>query len=156
MRFHLPALAFGAAAALAPLTAAAGDPAAGEAAFNQCQACHVVQNAEGEVLAGRNARQGPNLYGVVGRQAGTVEGFRYGASIVEAGEAGLVWDEESMVAYLGNPNGFLRDVLDNPRARGQMAFQVRNEDQARDLYAFLATFSAAEEDEEAEDESGED
>jgi len=141
MRTYLSALAIGAAMTAAPIAAFAGDPAAGEAAFNQCQACHVVQDADGEVLAGRNARQGPNLYGVVGRQAGTVEGFRYGPSIVEAGEEGLVWDEESMVAYLANPNAFLRDFLGNPRARGNMAFQVRNEDQARDLYAFLATFS---------------
>ena len=154
MRFHLSALAIGGAMATAPMAALAGDPAAGEAAFSQCQACHVVQNEAGETLAGRNARQGPNLYGVVGRQAGTVEGFRYGPSIVEAGEEGLVWDEESMVAYLGNPNAFLRDFLDNPRARGNMAFQVRNEDQARDLYAFLATFSAAEDD--AEEDEGED
>jgi len=148
------ALATGAVLALSPLAAMAGDPEAGAAAFtSQCSSCHVVVNDAGETLAGRNARTGPNLYGVIGRQAGIVEGFRYGPSIVEAGTAGLVWDEESFVGYVQNPNVFLRGVLNNNRARGNMAFQVRSEDAARDLYAFLATFSPAPEEEAAEDEA---
>jgi cytochrome c len=138
------ALAIGAIVALSPVAAMAGDPAAGATAFtSQCSNCHVVQNAAGEVLAGRNARQGPNLYGVVGRQAGAYPNFRFGDSIVQAGNAGLIWDEETFVAYVQNPNTFLRTYLNNNRARGNMAFQVRNEAQARDLYAFLATFSPA-------------
>lgn len=140
MRLTLTALV-GAVVTLAPLAATAGDPEAGRTAFNQCQSCHVVVNEAGETLAGRSGRTGPNLYGVVGRQAGTVEGFRYGDSLVEAGNAGLVWDEDSMVAYLANPNTFLRGYLNNNRARGNMSFQVRSEATARDLYAFLATFS---------------
>ena len=137
-------LAAGAVAALIPFAAQAGDAEAGAGLFaSQCQNCHVVVNAAGETLAGRNARTGPNLYGVIGRQAGAYEGFRYGASIVEAGQAGLVWDEETFVAYVQNPNTFLRTYLNNNRARGNMAFQVRQEEQARNLYAFLATFSPA-------------
>ncbi len=141
----------GAMFALAPFAAMAGDADAGADTFQrQCVACHIVQDADGETLAGRNARTGPNLYGVIGRQAGVVEGFRYGASMVEAGEAGLVWDEDSFVAYVQDPNGFLREVLDNRRARGQMSFQVRNPDDAANLYAFLATFSPVAEDAEAD------
>jgi cytochrome c len=143
-------LATGAVLALSPFAALAGDPEAGAAAFtSQCSSCHVVVNEAGETLAGRNARTGPNLYGVIGRQAGSVDGFRYGPSIVEAGNAGLAWDEETFVAYVQNPNNFLRAYLNNNRARGNMAFQVRSEDAARDLYAFLATFSPAAEEEEA-------
>jgi cytochrome c len=134
-----------AAIALAFPAFAEGDPAKGEAAFNQCQTCHVVADADGNVLAGRAGKQGPNLYGMVGRQAGTYADFKYGDSMVEAGEKGLVWDEESFVAYVQDPNSFLREYLDDRRARGNMAFRVRNEAQARDLYAFLAQFGAAEE-----------
>lgn len=148
MRLTLSALA-GTLAVLSPLSATAGDPEAGRAAFSQCQSCHVVVNEAGETLAGRNSRTGPNLYGVIGRQAGTVDGFRYGASMVEAGQAGLVWDEPTFVAYLQNPNNFLRDYLNNNRARGNMSFQVRSEATAADLYAFLATFSPAPEEEPA-------
>jgi len=129
---------------LPAVPALAGDPAAGATAFNMCQTCHVVQDASGTILAGRNGRQGPNLYGVVGRQAGVVDGFRYGASIVQAGAAGLVWDEESFVGYLKNPNVFLREFLNDRRARGNMAFQVPNAATASDLYAFLAQFGAVE------------
>jgi cytochrome c len=121
---------------------AAGDAAAGEEAFNrQCVACHVIVDDAGETIAGRNARTGPNLYGVVGRQAGTVEDFRYGDDIVKAGEDGLVWGAESLVAYLQDPTGYLREVLDDRRARGKMAYRVRAEEDAVDLYAYLATFS---------------
>ncbi|WP_255449728.1 c-type cytochrome [Shimia ponticola] len=121
---------------------ATGDAAAGEEAFGQCVTCHVVQNEDGETIAGRNAKTGPNLYGVVGRAAGSVEGFRYGKSMVEAGEAGLVWDEASFVAYVQDPNGFLREFLDSRRARGKMAYQVRGADaeaESANIYAYLAS-----------------
>lgn len=121
-----------------------GDPEAGEKAFNKCQSCHVVRDDDGEVLAGRNGRTGPNLYGVVGRQAGTLDGFRYKDSIVEAGEQGLVWDAESLTAYLQDPTAFLRETLDDNGARSGMAFKVRSEEEAADLAAFLATFSEPE------------
>lgn len=120
----------------------AGDIAAGERAFTQqCATCHVVQNEAGEVLAGRNARQGPNLYAVWGRQAGSVEGFRYGNSIVQAGEKGLKWEEETFVAYVLNPNQFLRDYLGDSRARGNMAFRVRSEEDARNLWAYVTSLA---------------
>ena len=120
---------------------ASGDAAAGEEQFaRQCVACHVVQNEDGETLAGRNAKTGPNLYDVVGRQLGSVEGFRYGDSIVELGEMGAIWNETNMVAYLQDPTGWLREKLDNRRARGKMAYQVRDPQEATDLFAYLATF----------------
>ncbi|MCK0167649.1 c-type cytochrome [Jannaschia sp. S6380] len=119
-----------------------GDAAAGEEQFNrQCVACHVVQNEEGETLAGRNARTGPNLYGVAMRQLGSVEDFRYGDSIVELGEQGTVWTEENFVGYVQDPTGWLRETLDNPRARGKMAYKVRAEEDAFNLYAYLASVS---------------
>ncbi|MBT8457077.1 MAG: cytochrome C [Rhodobacteraceae bacterium] len=120
---------------------ATGDAAAGEEAFSQCQTCHVVVNDEGETLAGRNARTGPNLYNLFGRAAGTVEGFRYSPSIVEAGEAGLVWDEEQFVAYVQDPTGYLREYLDNNRARGKMSYKVREEADAVNLWAYLVSLS---------------
>ncbi len=120
-----------------------GDAAAGEEQFNrQCVACHVVADASGEVLAGRNAKTGPNLYGIAGRLPGSIEGFRYSDSVVELGEAGTLWTEETFVGYVQNPTGWLREILENRRARGKMAYQVREESQAYDLYAYLSTFGA--------------
>ncbi|KIT14876.1 c-type cytochrome [Jannaschia aquimarina] len=122
---------------------ATGDAAAGESAFRQCQSCHVVADPDGEVLAGRAARTGPNLYGVVGRVAGVVEDFRYSDIIVTAGEGGLVWDEANMVAYLLDPTGHLQEVT-GENGRGKMSYRVRAEDDALNLYAFLAQFTAPE------------
>jgi cytochrome c len=117
-----------------------GDAAAGEEAFaRQCVSCHVVVNEMGEKLAGRNAKTGPNLYGVVGRASGTFPGFRYGASIVMAGEAGILWNEENFVGYALDPTSWLRDTLEDPSARSRMTFKVRKETDAADIYAFLAS-----------------
>lgn len=119
--------------------------AMGLAAFKSCQSCHVVVDDEGNTIAGKKAKTGPNLYGVVGRTAGGLEGYRYGKSIVAAGEAGLVWDEESLVAFLQDPKGFLKTTLDDSSARSKMSFKVRAdkkndltaEDVARNFYNFL-------------------
>jgi cytochrome c len=70
--------------------------AEGERVFRQCQACHMVG-------PDAQARVGPPLTGVVGRTAGTVEGFRYSDAMVEAGANGLVWTEEELNTYLENP-----------------------------------------------------
>lgn len=119
----------------------AGDAAAGEAAFaRQCVSCHVVEDPGGEVLAGRTARTGPNLYGVAGRVPGSVEGYRYSDAMLAYGATGAVWAEDNFVPYVQDPTGFLRDALEDRRARGKMAYQVRDEEEARDLWAYLATF----------------
>ncbi len=119
--------------------------AMGAAAFRQCQACHVVVDTDGNTIAGRKARTGPNLYGIIGRTAGSLEGFRYGRSIVSAGKAGLVWDEENLVRYLVDPNTFLQTFLDDRGARSKMTYKVRPDrrndlgagDVARNFYRFL-------------------
>jgi cytochrome c len=119
-----------------------GDPAAGEEHFQrQCIACHVVQDEAGEVLAGRSARTGPNLYGVIGRVPGGDPDFDY-SELMEAYGAmeDVVWQEENFVPYVQDPTGFLREAT-GESGRSKMAYQVRDEQQAHDLYAFLATFS---------------
>lgn len=122
-------------------TAQEGDPAAGEQQFQrQCTACHVVRGPDGTVLAGRTARVGPNLYGLAGRPVGSVEDFRYSDSIAEVGANGVVWNEENFVGFVQDPTGWLRETLDNRRARGKMAYQVRAEQDALDIYSYLATF----------------
>jgi len=123
---------------------ASGDAAAGEEAFNrQCIACHVVANEAGDVIAGRNARTGPNLYGVAGRTLGSVEDFKYGKSMIEAGEKGMAWDEAMFVGYVQDPTGWLKTALDDSKARGKMAFKVKNEKDAADLYAYLVSIGPA-------------
>lgn len=118
-----------------------GDAAAGEEQFNrQCVACHVVENGDGEVLAGRNARTGPNLYNVTGRGIAQYPDFAYSDSLMELGATGEMWTEENFVGYVQDPTSWLREKLDDRRARGKMAYQVRAEEDAYNLYAFLQSF----------------
>ena len=129
--------------ALATPVFAEGDAAAGERVFGQCQSCHVVANEAGDVLAGRNGRQGPNLYGIVGRVAGSYPDFRYGNGLEALAEAGTAWDADALVAYLADPTGYLREATGNNRVRGNMSFRLRNEQDARDVIAYIESLSPA-------------
>jgi len=117
--------------ALAAPALAEGDAAAGEKAFRQCKACHSIQSPDGEMIV-KGGRVGPNLYGVIGRTAGSVEGFRYSNALAAKAEDGLVWDETNIVEYAKDPNAFLD-------GRGKMTFRLRKG--GEDIAAFLATFS---------------
>ena len=129
-------------AAAAQSQESVGDAAAGEKVFNQCQACHVVTDDAGNTLAGRAGRTGPNLYNVVGRTAGSVEGFRYSSSMVEAGEAGLVWEADTFVPYVQDPTPYLREYLDDKGARGAMTYKVRKEEDAKNVFACLKSLGS--------------
>lgn len=113
-----------------------GDVAAGKKAFAKCRSCHSVVTEDGTAIE-RGGRNGPNLYGVTGRNAGSVPGFRYLDSIKEAGTAGLVWDAQSFAAYVRNPTAFLREWLGDGSARSAMTFKLKNG--AEDIYAYLAS-----------------
>lgn len=141
MRFT--AIAALAAATLAAPAWAAGDVEAGKKVFNQCSTCHVVADAAGEVLAGRNAKTGPNLYGVIGRQAGSYPEFKYSDDMIAAGAKGLAWDEATFVEYVQGPTAFLKTYLDDPKAKGKMQYQLKKAADAENVYAFLVSLAPA-------------
>ncbi|MAM62605.1 cytochrome C [Maritimibacter sp. UBA3975] len=140
-------IALSGAAAFAESHEAMGDAAAGEKDFRKCKSCHMISDADGEDIV-KGGRTGPNLYGVIGRTAGTYEDFNYGDSIVAAGEAGLVWDTENIVEYMADPKAFLAEYLDDDGARSKMTFKLRD---GEDVAAYLATFSEEGEMEEGEE-----
>jgi cytochrome c len=119
-----------AAAAVVGLFALAGAANAqsaenGEAVFKVCKACHQV---------GASAKNGvgPLLNGIVGRKAGSVEGYSYSDANKEAGAGGLVWTEEKLITYLEKPATFM------PKTK--MAFAgVKDEADRKDLVAYLKT-----------------
>ena len=105
----------------APATAQDAD--AGQRVFNQCRACHTIDKG------GRNG-VGPNLWGIVGRKAASIEGFRYSANMRTLGEGGHVWTIANLTAYLTNPKAVV--------PQGSMSFPgLRNEQQLKDLLAYL-------------------
>ena len=107
--------------------------AQGENDFKKCKACHTIANGDDVIIKG--GRTGPNLFGVVGRVAGT-EDFKYSASMIAAGEAGLVWTEESLVAYVADPNAFLKEATGDSSARSKMSFKLKD---SADIAAYLAS-----------------
>lgn len=120
-----------------------GDAAAGEKVFAKCQTCHVIANDAGEVLAGKNSKTGPNLYGLPGRAAGTHPDFKYGESIIALGASGFAWNEADFVAYVADPAKFLKEKLDDKGAKSKMSFKLPKEEDAKNVYAFIASLSPA-------------
>jgi cytochrome c len=127
-RHILGVVALGCTSLVAGAALAEGDPAAGERAFRQCGACHTLDGQH---------RVGPTLQGIFGRQAGTAEGFRYSADIVEAGEAGVVWDSETMFTYLEHPTEFLQEATGKARIQTRMPNRYPDETLRRDIIAYL-------------------
>lgn len=122
------------------LPARAADAQRGELLFKDCRACHsVIDETETPII--RGGRTGPNLYGVIGRHAGSVPGFFYSTSMVAAGREGLRWNEEDFVVYVKDATAFLRAYLDDPNARGKMAYKLQDSDKARDVWAYLETIA---------------
>jgi cytochrome c len=76
---------------------ATDDLAAAQKQFQtSCGTCHIVDPKGGP-------RQGPNLAGVFGRQAGTYPGYKYSAALANAGFA---WDETSLDKWITNAQQF--------------------------------------------------
>ncbi len=117
-------------------SAFAQDAEAGAKIFRKCANCHEI----GEKA--RN-RVGPVLTGVVGRPAGSIEGFRYSKSMQALAATGHIWTEEEIFDWLANPTRFMRAKLDDPRAKAKMRFKLKDETARRDVIAYLATFQAA-------------
>lgn len=105
--------------------AQAQDAAAGQRVFNQCRACHGV---------GENARNGvgPNLNGLFGREAGSVEGYSYSDAYKDLVK---VWDHENFAVYIQDPRAV------TPGTKMTYA-GLRNEQQIADLTAYLDQFNA--------------
>lgn len=112
-----------------PGAARAQDAAAGQRVYNQCRACHTIDQG------GRNT-VGPNLHGIFGRRAGSLEGFRYSAAMRAKGEEGLSWTEETLRAYIADPKAVVPG--------GSMSYVgLRSAPQMDDLIAYLRQASGA-------------
>jgi cytochrome c len=120
-----------------------GDAEAGAKVFAKCQTCHVIANEAGEVLAGKNSKTGPNLYGLPGRTAGTYPEFKYGESLIKLGEMGFTWNETDFVQYVADPTKFLQEKESDGKARSKMMFKLPKEEDALNVYAFIASLSPA-------------
>jgi cytochrome c len=103
-------------------SATAQDAAAGAAVFKaQCAGCHSTQ--EGKIIIG------PSLFGIVGRKAGEMPGFKYSPANKASG---LTWDEATLISYIGNPQSVVpKTIMPYPG--------LKDAGQRADLVAFLVT-----------------
>jgi cytochrome c len=109
-------------ALLAPPALASGDASKGQSLFVRCAACHTAQQ-------GAPNRMGPNLFGVVGRKAGTLAGYSYSSAMAKSG---IVWSSDTLPHYLMGPSGVVPGT--------KMAFAgLASSQQANDMAAYLAT-----------------
>ena len=80
-------------ASLAPVSAAQEESEEGKVAYNNaCRTCHSFK-------AGDN-RLGPSLHGIVGRKAGSMEGFAFSSAMKSSG---ITWDASNLDQFIENP-----------------------------------------------------
>src|SRR5450830_404739 len=101
---------------------AAGDVAAGRAAFAKCASCHQI---------GPSARAGfgPQLNGIVGRPAGSTKDYRYSAAMQNSR---IVWTEDKLRAFMKAPG----DVVPGTKMR---FWGISNDKDLDNLLAYMKT-----------------
>ena len=119
-------MAFGIAAAIAATT---GTAIAGDApkAWKKCKSCHSIEPGKHKI--------GPSLAGVMGRQAGTAEGFtKYKAMK----GASFTWDAEKMDAWITDQKKFLKanaDIVGGPKT--SMSAKIKKEKDRKAIIEYL-------------------
>jgi cytochrome c len=104
---------------------AAGDAGAGEKVFAKCKACHQVGEGAKNAVA-------PELNGLSGRKAGSVEGYNYSEPMKASG---ITWDEASFKEFIKNPKAKVPGT--------KMIFQgLASEGDQDNVWAYLSQFMA--------------
>lgn len=112
--------------ALCSPASAAGDPASGQKLFKKCSACHSLEEGKKKI--------GPSLHRIFGATPGQVAKFRYSKGMTAYGQSGVVWDEETLDAWLTKPKSVVKKT--------KMAFPGFKKDQDRaDVIAYLKSLS---------------
>ena len=122
---------------------AEGDAAKGKKIFNKCKACHKVGD-------GAKNGVGPELNGIIGRKAGSVEKFKYSKLVKGAAELGMIWDEATLLTNISTKKAlnktlkaFIVEKGGKPKGKSKMAFAgLKKPQQRADVIAYLKTFVA--------------
>ena len=114
------------AVAFSASVAQAQDAANGEKVFAQCRACHQTGPTAKNAV-------GPILNGVIGRKAGSVEGYNYSPANKNSG---LTWDEATFSEYIKDPKAKVPGT--------KMIYPgLKDEQRIKDLIAYLKQFDAS-------------
>ena len=105
-------------------TVEAADAKKGKKVYKKCKACHSINKG------GKN-KVGPNLYGIVGRKAAQVKGFKYSKALKNSS---LTWDDATLDKFLKKPKKLVKKT--------KMAFGgIKKDSQRADLIAYLKSNS---------------
>jgi cytochrome c len=105
----------------AAVPSAAQEGSQGQTAFRQrCGAYHQIDTTRNGV--------GPHLQGVIGRTAGSLEGFNFSAALKSSG---IVWSAETLDTYLANPTAMVRGT--------RMTQRFNNAEERKAIVAFLTS-----------------
>ena len=116
------ALAVIAAAIIATPAFPVGDPVQGKAVFARCAICHNVEKDGGNGV-------GPNLFGIMGRKAASVDGFNYSGPMKASG---IVWNDDKLSQWVAGPAKMVPGT--------KMAFAgITSKGQIADVVAYLNT-----------------
>jgi len=78
-------------------TAGAADLKKGKRVYNKCKACHALEDGKNKV--------GPHLHAIIGRKAGSIDGFKYSKAMMDSG---ITWDEATLTEYLKAPKKYVK------------------------------------------------
>jgi len=105
---------------------AAGDAASGEKLAKKCAACHTMDEG------GKN-RLGPNLFNILDKPAGAVEGYKYSSAMKESG---ITWDAATFQDFIAKPKKVVKGT--------KMSFSgLKTAAQRADLLAYFQTLRSS-------------
>jgi len=89
-------------AAFAQMRLPEAKPPDGPTLFKQqCATCHTSNLTD-------PVRQGPSLFGIVGRRVGSIDGFHYSAGFAKAD---FTWDDAKLDAWISNPQQMIPGTI---------------------------------------------
>ncbi len=104
-------------------TAVAGNAKAGKKLYRQCKACHQAKKETNGV--------GPHLVNIIGRSAGSIDGFAYSDAIKNSG---ITWTASTLQSFLENPQAV---APGNTMPFGG----INNKDDIQNIIAYLESIS---------------
>jgi cytochrome c len=108
-----------------PAVASAQDAENGKMLFTKCAPCHAIG-------PGAKNKVGPELTGIVGRKAASVEGFTYSDALKGSG---ITWDDAALHEWIADPKKKVPGT--------KMLFPgVKDETERDDLLAYIESFKA--------------
>lgn len=111
--------------ALGAAARAESETSDGKLAFNNaCRTCHSFKPGDN--------RLGPTLHGVVGRKAGSVEGYQFSSAMQQSS---IVWDEANLDAFIEDPNKVVHGNAMKPYGG------IDDPAQRQEIVAYLKTLS---------------